>query len=66
MCCGLTVPDPLQIILAYAGVHDTHDVLPVFLYDLSMRDEALLLDGTIQVMLPASPLLSLCSCGLGF
>lgn len=36
--------------MAYAGVHDTHDVLPVFLYDLSMRDETLLLDGVLQVM----------------
>ncbi|GIL88964.1 hypothetical protein Vretimale_16242 [Volvox reticuliferus] len=37
-----------DIILAYAGVHETHDTLPVFLFDLSMKDEALLLDGALQ------------------
>lgn len=40
---------PPQIILAYAGVHQTHNVLPVFVFDLSLRDEPLLLDGALQV-----------------
>ncbi|EFJ45219.1 hypothetical protein VOLCADRAFT_94391 [Volvox carteri f. nagariensis] len=43
-----TLTQYADIILAYAGVHETQDVLPVFLFDLSMRDEALLLDGTLQ------------------
>ncbi|KAG2435317.1 hypothetical protein HXX76_007392 [Chlamydomonas incerta] len=37
-----------EIILAYAGVHQTHNVLPVFVFDLSLRDEPLLLDGALQ------------------
>ncbi|GIL53230.1 hypothetical protein Vafri_8887 [Volvox africanus] len=37
-----------EIIMAYAGVHEAQDVLPVFLFDLSMKDEALLLDGALK------------------
>ncbi|KAG2483318.1 hypothetical protein HYH03_017819 [Edaphochlamys debaryana] len=37
-----------EVILAYAGVHETRRVLPVFVLDLSLREDALLLDGAMQ------------------
>ncbi|GFR49470.1 hypothetical protein Agub_g11530 [Astrephomene gubernaculifera] len=37
-----------EVVLAYSGVHDTSGVLPVFVFDLSLREEALLLDGELQ------------------
>eukprot|EP00198_Chlamydomonas_reinhardtii_P012357 XP_001701694.1 predicted protein [Chlamydomonas reinhardtii] len=43
-----TLAEYSEIILAYAGVHQTHNVLPVFVFDLSLRDEPLLLDGALQ------------------
>jgi hypothetical protein len=47
--CICTPPRP-QVALAYAGVHDTAAVLPVFVLDLNRAGEPpLLLDGQLQV-----------------
>ncbi len=35
--------------MAYAGVYETRRALPVFVFDLSRREEALLLDGALNV-----------------
>ncbi|KAG2446778.1 hypothetical protein HYH02_008338 [Chlamydomonas schloesseri] len=68
-----TLSEYSEIILAYAGVHQTHNVLPVFVFDLSLRDEPLLLDGALQasafpdmviaVASRAQPVRSRFSCG---
>lgn len=37
-----------EIVMAYAGVYETRRALPVFVFDLSRREEALLLDGVLN------------------
>lgn len=48
------VPPMMQIVMAYAGVYETRRALPVFVFDLSRREEALLLDGVLNVSISTS------------